>query len=73
MLELTEQQQRAVASSGLVRLVNPQTQETFVLLRNAEYERLTADDYDDGPWTRAELETLAWSNSERSLEQGHTP
>lgn len=67
MLELTEQQQQAVASTDAtpVRLVNPQTQETFVLLRKEEYERLTTDDYDDGPWSRDELEALAWHNAER--------
>lgn len=68
MLELTQQQQEAVASNAVapVRLVNPQTQETFVLLRNDEYERLTTDDYDDSPWSRDELEALAWHNAERA-------
>ena len=68
MLELTEQQQQAVASTDAtpVRLVNPSTQETFVLLRKEEYERLTADDYDDSPWSREELEALAWHNAERA-------
>jgi len=39
--------------------VNPRTKETFVLLRVDEYERL-AEEYDDSPWTREELEALAW-------------
>ena len=30
-----------------------------------EYERLTADEYDDRPWTREELETLAWQAGKR--------
>jgi hypothetical protein len=34
--------------------------ETFVLLRVAEYERLREQEYDDSPWTREELEALAW-------------
>jgi len=25
-----------------------------------EYERLTAEEYDDSPWTREELQALAW-------------
>ncbi len=67
MLELTEQQQQAVASNDApVWLVNPRTRETFVLLRKEEYERLTVEDYDDSPWTRAELEALAWHNAERA-------
>jgi hypothetical protein len=32
----------------------------FVLLRIDEYERLEEDEYDDSPWTREELEALAW-------------
>jgi hypothetical protein len=39
--------------------VNPRTKETFVLLRVDAYERLK-EEYDDTPWTREELEALAW-------------
>jgi hypothetical protein len=61
MIELTEQQARALENSGATppRVVNPQTQETFVLLRVEEYERLR-EEYDDSPWTREELSALAW-------------
>jgi hypothetical protein len=31
-----------------------------------EYERLKEDKYDDSPWTRDELEALAWETAERS-------
>lgn len=31
-----------------------------MLLRVEDYERLTQLDYDDSPWTREELEALAW-------------
>jgi hypothetical protein len=41
------------------RIVNPRTNETFVLLRVDEYERLK-EEYDDSPWTREELQALAW-------------
>ena len=62
MIELTEQQIRALASPGATppRVVNPHTKETFVLLRVEDYERLRAEGYDDSPWTREELEALAW-------------
>jgi len=40
--------------------MNPQTKETFVLLRVEEYKRLKEDEYDDSPWTRDELQALAW-------------
>jgi hypothetical protein len=49
-LPLTEEQQRAVASSGEpVRLIDPQTNAVFVLLRADDYERvrpLLEDEFD---------------------------
>jgi hypothetical protein len=61
MFELTDQQADAVAAAVTPpRVVNPRTRETFVLLPAAEYARLTADEYDDSPWTREELQALAW-------------
>ena len=45
------------------RVVNPQTNETFVLLRVDEYERLKEGEYDDSPWTREELQALAWERT----------
>jgi len=62
MIELTEQQWQALENSKTtsLRLVSPRTGETFVLLRLEEYDRLTHDEYDDSPWTREELQALAW-------------
>jgi hypothetical protein len=62
MIDLTEQQMQALEIPEAVppRFVNPRTKETFVLLRIEEYERLKDDEYDDSPWTREELEALAW-------------
>jgi hypothetical protein len=62
MIELTEQQIAALENQGAgpPRLVNPRTNEAFVLLRVEEYERLKEGEYDDSPWTREELEALAW-------------
>lgn len=62
MIELTEQQVQALGNPGATppRVVNPHTQETFVLLRIEEYERLKDADYDDSPWTSEELLALAW-------------
>ena len=62
MIELTEQQMQALENPEAVppRIVNPQTKETFVLLRVEEYERLKEEGYDDSPWTREELQALAW-------------
>ncbi len=68
MIELTEQQMQALESPEATppRIVNPRTKETFVLLRTEEYERLKQDEYDDSPWTRSELEAVAWETAERS-------
>ena len=67
MIELTEQQAQALEHSEVVppRVVNPRTQETFVLLRVEEYERLKEEEYDDSPWTREELQALAWERVKR--------
>jgi len=101
MIELTEQQIQAMENPEVSppRVVNPRTKETFVLLRDDEYERLTSlissarqrrspssdaakrqasasppipsasreeDEYDDSPWTREEIEALAWKAGEHS-------
>jgi hypothetical protein len=62
MIELTEQQLQALENPEVIppRVVNPRTKETFVLLRVDEFERLTVYEYDDSPWTREELQALAW-------------
>ena len=62
MIELTEQQAQALENPEATppRVVNPRTRETFVLLRVEEYERLKEEAYDDSPWTREELQALAW-------------
>ena len=61
MIELTEQQAQALEHSDSTppRVVNPRTKETFVLLPVDEDERLK-EEYDDSPWTREELQALAW-------------
>ena len=62
MIELTDDQIRLLNTpdGAPPRVMNPHTMETFVLLRVEEYERLRAQQYDDSPWTREELEALAW-------------
>ena len=65
MIELTAEQVRALEGPDTPpRLVNPHTKEAFVLVRVDEYERLV-EDYDDSPWTREELEGLAWEVARR--------
>jgi hypothetical protein len=68
MIELTEQQLQALEKADTTppRVVNPRTNETFVLVRLDEYQRLKEDEYDDSPWTREELQALAWETAERT-------
>jgi hypothetical protein len=68
MIELTEQQIQALEKieSTPPRLENPRTKQMFVLLRVEDYERLVEAEYDDSPWTREELQALAWETAERS-------
>jgi hypothetical protein len=68
MIELTEQQVQSLETPQAIppRLINPKTQQRFVLLPEEEYERLRL--YDADPWTdeerdlpRAEaIEALRW-------------
>jgi len=60
MIELSPSQRQAVhAPPGEpVRLVDPDTQQPFVLLPADLYERLK-DGYDDSPWTDEEMDRLA--------------
>ena len=77
MIELTEQQLQALENPEATppRIVNPRTKETFVLLSVDEYDRLKEEEYDDSPWTREELQTLAWDVGERTgwEEYGDAP
>jgi hypothetical protein len=68
MIELTDIRMRALENREATppRVVNPRTQETFVLLRVDEYERLKEQEYDDSPWTREEIQTLAWQAGEHT-------
>ena len=63
MIALTQEQVQALekAEANPPRVVNPQTQELFVLVPLAEYERLVAEEeHDDGPWTDEERDLLRW-------------
>jgi hypothetical protein len=69
MFELTEQQVHAlnIAETTPPRVVDPRRKESYVLLRVDEYERLKEDEYDDSPWTREELQTLAWDVGKQAV------
>ncbi len=68
MIEMTEQQMKALKNAHATppRIVNPHTSEIYVLLRVDEYERLKEGEYDDSPWTREELQALAWEAGKRA-------
>lgn len=61
MISLTEEQRQAIQEQKgtPLLLMDPATQETFILLRAQEYARLKAADYDATPWTDEEMDLLA--------------
>ena len=67
-IKLTEDQVQALSQplSFPPEVLNPRTKEAFVLLRMDQYKKLTENLYDDSPWTREELESLARQTAERT-------
>jgi hypothetical protein len=54
MIELTQQQWQAVHEQSEVRLIDPQTNEAFVLIRAEAYDRLKQLLYDDSEFSTEE-------------------
>ena len=59
MIELSEQQRQELAKDEPVRICDPLTNETYVILRAQVYERLQERLYDDSPRTDEEMDLLA--------------
>ncbi len=57
MIELTPEQRPELRNAEPLA-IDPETQETYVLVRRAVYERLKGLDYDDSPWTDEEMARL---------------
>ena len=55
MIELTEQERQAVKGAEPPRLVDPDTNETYVILRASIYDRLRPILEDDTLYTTAEM------------------
>ena len=74
MIELTQEQALALSEphTSPPQLRNPLTNEAFVLLRVDEFKQLTADLYDDSPWTREELAAVARETAERGGWDGES-
>ncbi len=62
MIELTQEQVQALGKPETTppRILNPQTQELFVLVPLAEYERLTEEAETEGSWTDEERDLVRW-------------
>jgi hypothetical protein len=61
MIELTTEQLQGLehAQETPPRVIDPRTQQTFVLLPLEDYQRLIDDEeYDDSPWTDEEKDLL---------------
>ncbi len=59
MIELTEEQRRELEKPEPARVRDPKTNETYVLVRAAVYERLKEWLPDTSPWTDEEMNLLA--------------
>ncbi len=57
MIELSEEQRKALAGGEPVRLV--ENGQEYVLLRAEAYDRIAHEAYDDSPWTDEEMDLLA--------------
>ena len=73
MIELTEQQVKALenAEGTPLRLLNPRTKDTYVLLPVAEYERVIKDEYDDTPWSKEEPTVVGMGGRQTHGLGGH--
>lgn len=60
MIELTEEQRAELEGPEPARARDPQTNQTYVLVRAEVYERIKELLYDDSPWTDEEMDLLAW-------------
>lgn len=58
MIELTEQQRQDLQGPEPL-VIDPQTKETYVLVRKELYERMKELRYDDSPWTDEEMDLHA--------------
>lgn len=58
MIELTPQQRQELTEPEPVA-IDPETKETYVLVRKDVYERLRELLYDDSSWTDEEMDLLA--------------
>jgi hypothetical protein len=66
---LTPELKKAVEEAGdePLRLLDPETQRTYVLLSIDAFEKLAGSGYDDSPWTDEEMEALS-EEARRSLD-----
>ncbi len=73
MIELTEEQRRELGGPEPARARDPQTNETYVLVRADIYQRLREAYYDDSPWTDEEMDLLAEEAGEMLDNYGKEP
>ena len=68
MIQLTDEQRQQLreADGNPVRLADPQTNETYVILPEAVYERIKALVYDDSPLTDEEKQQQLADSGKRA-------
>lgn len=58
MIELTPNQRRELTEPEPM-VIDPETKETYVLVRKRVYDRMRESVYDDSSWTDEEMDLLA--------------
>jgi hypothetical protein len=58
VIELTQEQRKELSQPEPIA-IDPETRETYVLVRRETYQRLKELLYDDSPWTDEEMDLLA--------------
>jgi hypothetical protein len=60
MIELRAEQREELNGTEPAHARDPETNETYILVKADVYERMKELLYDDGPWTDDERDALAW-------------
>jgi hypothetical protein len=66
MLELTQEQRQAIAGAESPVILDPETQQSYVLVRKEVFDRIKALLYDDSEWTSDEQLRLLAESGKRA-------
>ena len=70
MIELSVEQRQELKGPEPAHARDPETNETYVLVKADVYERMKELLTDDGPWTDEERDALAWEAGKHAGWEG---